>query len=76
MAGCPDAYFDLGTYHRTITTSSRAAQTWFDRGLIWMYGFHHEEAIACFKKAVDSDSECIMAYWGIAYCLGPNYNKP
>ena len=69
-------YFDLGSYHRTVSTSSTAAQLWFDRGLIWCYGFHHEEAITCFKKATEIDPSFAMAYWGIAYALGPNYNKP
>ncbi|MEG8277340.1 hypothetical protein [Streptomyces sp. AHA2] len=69
-------YYDLGTHSRPVTTTSPEAQTWFDRGLIWTYGFHHEEAVACFEKAAEADPECAMAYWGIAYALGPNYNKP
>jgi tetratricopeptide (TPR) repeat protein len=58
-----------------LTQSSRA-QTWFDRGLVWCYGFHHEEAVACFETALAEDPNCAMAHWGIAYALGPNYNKP
>lgn len=69
-------YYDLGTHSRPVTTSSADAQLWFDRGLVWTYAFHHEEAVACFEKAVEADPECAMAYWGIAYALGPNYNKP
>lgn len=38
-----DDYFNLGTYKRRITTSCSQAQLWFDRGLIWCYGFNHEE---------------------------------
>ncbi|KAH8794945.1 TPR domain protein [Hyaloscypha finlandica] len=72
----PPKYFDLGTYHRPITTTSEEAQTWFDRGLIWVYGFNHEEAAKCFEKAIAADEGCTMAYWGLAYALGPNYNKP
>jgi tetratricopeptide (TPR) repeat protein len=69
-------YFDLGTHACSIATSSPQSQTWFDRGLMWMYGFNYEEAIACFKRALDSDQNCAMAHWGIAYALGPSYNKP
>ena len=69
-------YYDLGTYRRTITTTSPEAQMWFDRGLVWCYGFNHEESVRCFKKAADADPNCAMAYWGIAYAAGPNYNKP
>ena len=68
--------FDLGSYSRPITTSSPEAQLWFDRGLLWTYGFNHEEAVFCFKQAAEADPECAMANWGVAYALGPNYNKP
>lgn len=70
------AYYDLGTYSRTVSTASPEAQQWFDRGLVWTYGYNHEEAIACFRKALAADPKCAMAHWGIAYCIGPNYNKP
>ena len=69
------AYFDLGQYRRPVTTASVEAQTWFDRGLVWSYGFNHEEAVRCFQKATDHDPACAMAWWGIAYSAGPNYNK-
>ncbi|KND33768.1 hypothetical protein [Streptomyces acidiscabies] len=69
-------YYDLGSYGRLVTTASAEAQKWFDRGLVWTYAFHHEEAVACFEEAVRADPECAMAHWGIAYALGPNYNKP
>jgi tetratricopeptide (TPR) repeat protein len=68
-------YYDLGSYSRNISTSSPEAQVWFDRGLNWNYAYHHEEAIECFKKAIEHDESCVMAHWGIAYAAGPNYNK-
>ncbi len=69
-------YFDLGDYSFPVTTSSADAQLWFDRGLAWCYGFNHEEAVACFDKALAADPGCAMVRWGIAYATGPNYNKP
>ncbi|MBW4652430.1 MAG: tetratricopeptide repeat protein [Kaiparowitsia implicata GSE-PSE-MK54-09C] len=69
-------YFDLGRYARAITTTSPSAQRWFNRGLIWIYAYNHEEAISCFQKVLKDDPECAMAHWGIAYAIGPNYNKP
>ncbi len=69
-------YYDLGSYSRRITTSSDEAQLWFDRGLAWTNAYNHEEAIVCFQNAVAADPNCAMAHWGIAYCIGPNYNKP
>jgi tetratricopeptide (TPR) repeat protein len=71
-----DGYYDLGDFHMPVTTTSNEAQTWFDRGLVWCYAFNHEEAVKCFEHAAAQDDGCAMAYWGIAYSLGPNYNKP
>jgi tetratricopeptide (TPR) repeat protein len=69
-------YYDLGRHSRPVTTSSPEAQTWFDRGLVWTYGFNHEEAVYCFEQALRHDPDCAMAHWGVGYALGPNYNKP
>ncbi len=69
-------YFDLGEYRREISTSSDEALTWFNRGLIWCYGFNQEEGVRCFEKVVEIDPDCAMGYWGIAYASGPFYNKP
>ncbi|PQE25147.1 TPR domain protein [Rutstroemia sp. NJR-2017a BVV2] len=69
-------YYDLGTYRRPLSTKNEEAKEWFNRGLLWSYGFNHEEAANCFEKAIVSDSNLAMAYWGVAYALGPNYNKP
>jgi hypothetical protein len=71
-----DYPFDLGPYSRPITTSSPEAQRWFDRGLNWTYGFNHEEAATCFKQALHYAPDCAIAHWGVAYVIGPNYNKP
>jgi tetratricopeptide (TPR) repeat protein len=69
-------YFDLGDYTRPVTTSSPGAQLWFDRGLVWAYAFNHDEAVACFERVIEADPRCALGYWGLAYALGPNYNKP
>ncbi|KAJ5332906.1 Tetratricopeptide TPR2 [Penicillium brevicompactum] len=68
--------YDLGDYHREVTTSNQDVQPWFTRGLIWAYAFNHEESVRCFEKVVALDPACAMGYWGIAFALGPNYNKP
>ncbi len=69
-------YYNLGSYSRPITTAAPEAQLWFDRGLNWLFGFNHAEAIACFQKALERDPACAMAHWGISYAAGPNYNLP
>lgn len=70
------SYYDLGAYRRPVTTKSPEAQLWFDRGLNWLYGFNHAEAIKCFAKALEHDPACAMAHWGVSYAAGPNYNLP
>eukprot|EP01064_Diplonema_japonicum_P003239 TRINITY_DN12116_c0_g1_i1.p1 TRINITY_DN12116_c0_g1~~TRINITY_DN12116_c0_g1_i1.p1 ORF type:complete len:567 (+),score=138.30 TRINITY_DN12116_c0_g1_i1:76-1776(+) len=72
-----DAYpFYLGEWSWKGITATPEAQVWFDRGLAWMYGYNHEEAVFCFEKSVEVDPGCAMAYWCKAYCMGPNYNAP
>lgn len=69
-------YYNLGSFQRPVSTSSHDAQVWFNRGLIWSFGFNHQAAAECFEQAIHQDENCCMAYWGLAYALGPNYNKP
>ncbi|KAI1367700.1 TPR domain protein [Xylaria arbuscula] len=76
MSGMDRKYYDLGSYRRSISTSNVEVLEWFNRGLIWSYAFNHEESAKCFERAIEIDSDCCMAYWGLAYTLGPNYNKP
>ncbi len=68
--------FDLGAYRRQITTASDTARKAFDDGLIWIFGFNHEMAAQCFATAIAADPDCAMAHWGLAYAIGPNYNRP
>ena len=75
MAG-DNAYYDLGSFTWPVTTQDPQAQLWFDRGLAWCYGYNHDEAIVCFERALEHDPGLAMAHWGIAYAIGPNYNKP
>lgn len=67
---------DLGTHHRSITTSSPEAQAFFDQGLRLGYGFNHDEAARSYARAAELDPSCALCFWGIAYMLGPNYNIP
>ncbi len=67
--------FDLGSHSRP-TSAVPEAQVWLDRGLVWLFGYNHEEAITCFQEAAAADPACALAQWGIAYAIGPNYNKP
>jgi tetratricopeptide (TPR) repeat protein len=67
-------YNDLGSYHRSVTTTNPAAQRYFDQGLRLVFGFNHGEAIRAFREAARLDPNCAMCYWGIAYAYGPHVN--
>ena len=69
-----DTYFDLGGYSFPVTTQATEAQTWFDRGILWTYGYNHEEAVTCFERAIDADPKCAMACCNLALTriLPPN----
>ena len=67
---------NLGIYNFPITTDSELAQKYFNQGIILAYGFNHEEAFRSFEEVARLDSNCAMAYWGMAYVLGPNINLP
>jgi tetratricopeptide (TPR) repeat protein len=64
----------LGDYHHPVSTGNEEAQKFFNQGLILIYAFNHEEAIRSFRRAAELDPDMAMAYWGIAYALGPNIN--
>src|SRR6516165_2860239 len=66
----------LGDTHRAITTSSAAAQAYFDQGIRLIWAFNHDEATRSFAKAVELDSNCASCFWGVALTVGPNYNLP
>src|SRR5690348_14982296 len=74
--GTVPLFDNLGSYHRAVKTSSELAQKYFDQGLRLTYGFNHEEAERAFREAARIDPNCAMAWWGVAYVLGPNYNLP
>jgi tetratricopeptide (TPR) repeat protein len=72
----PPVWDGLGSLTYKITTSSPAAQAYFDQGLRLTYGFNHEEAQRAFRKAQRLDRDCAMCFWGEALVLGPNINMP
>ena len=64
----------LGDLHYAITTSSEAAQRFFDQGLRLVYAFNHAEAVRAFEEAARLDPEAPMPHWGMAMALGRNLN--
>src|SRR5690349_9981452 len=72
---CSDSGFGDNVRH-AVKTSNPEAQKMFNQGLALDYGFNHNEAEKCFKRAAQLDPKMAMAYWGIALVVGPNYNLP
>jgi Tfp pilus assembly protein PilF len=64
----------LGDFHRKATTSSDAAQSYFDQGMRFLWAFNHDEATRSFAKAAQIDPQCAICYWGVALTVGPNYS--
>ncbi|HEY0548333.1 MAG TPA: hypothetical protein VGF13_01955, partial [Verrucomicrobiae bacterium] len=40
------------------------------------FNFNHAEAIRSFEAAAMVDTNCAMAWWGVAFAHGPNINAP
>jgi tetratricopeptide (TPR) repeat protein len=72
----PPVWDGLSSLSYKVTTSSAAAQVYFDQGLRLTYAFNHEEAQRAFRKAQKLDPDCAMCFWGEALVLGPNINLP
>jgi tetratricopeptide (TPR) repeat protein len=66
----------LGRHHHPITTKWELAQRYFDQGLTLCFNFNHADAIRSFEAAAMVDTNCAMAWWGVAFAHGPNINAP
>lgn len=70
-----DPYYDLGSFSIKVSTTSSEAAAWFDRAMLWTFCFNHDEAITCYEQALAHDGNLALAYWGLSFCSGPNYNR-
>ena len=68
--------FNVGPWKWESIAANDTCKEWLNRGLGWMYGYNHAEAIICFEECIKSDETCAMAYWLSSYSMGPNYNMP
>ena len=66
----------MGDWSRQFTTSSEKANQFLVQGCIWLQSFNHDEAIRSFTEAARLDPDCAMAWWGVSFAEGPNYNDP
>jgi len=68
--------FDSGSRQPAFLRTNDEAAAWFARGLGWLYGFNHEEAVRCFRAAARADDGLALSWWGIAIASGPFMNLP
>ena len=54
----------------------RDAHEAFERALAMLHSFFFPETVKAFTAIPATDPSCAIAYWGIAYAAGPNYNLP
>src|SRR5260370_11243260 len=66
----------FGKIHHPVKTVSPQAQRLFEQAMALDYGFNHNQAEQCFRRAAELDPKMAMAYWGIALVLGTNHNLP
>src|SRR5260370_36195598 len=66
----------LGHHSFKVTTALARAQRAWDRGLTLAYGFSHYAAEQQFRKALEADPNCALAWWGIALVTRPHINFP
>ena len=66
----------LGAHQREVQGGSELARRYFDQGLLFCFGFNHDESLRSFEAAIALDPDFAMAWWGLGFALGPNINAP
>ncbi len=62
------------TYH-PVSTHNSLAQELFDQGLLAIYAFNYDQAVAFFDRASQFDPELAMAFWGMALALDESLDQ-
>ena len=60
----------IGRAHESVTTSSKAAQAFYDQGLAYLHSFVWIEAARSFNEALRADARVALAHVGLSYALG------
>src|SRR5688500_7316956 len=64
-----------GTVELKVTTTHPKAQAFFNQGIGQLHGFWYFEAERSFRQAAWFDTNCAMAYWGMAMANVNNTNR-
>ena len=69
---------NMGSYCRSniqcLSDLDVEAKALFDKGLIHLFAFHHEQAAICFQECLKINENVALAHSLIAHCHSPNYN--
>jgi hypothetical protein len=65
LISCGPSGKEFGTVNFS-TFCTPAAQKNFDQGIAMLHSFEYDEAEKAFAQVLDLDSNCAMAYWGVA----------
>lgn len=68
-------YPSMEVLYHPVSTANEEAQSAFNRGLLAIYAFNYDEAVASFDKASQLDPNLAMAYWGMALALDENLDR-
>jgi tetratricopeptide (TPR) repeat protein len=71
LTGQAEAAAHFGKVSFPVSCNAPAQQQ-FDTAVAMLHSFFYPETIKAFKKVLDSDPNCAMAYWGIAISQRPN----
>ncbi len=66
----PPFYEGIGSYKKTIDSSSDEAQKYFTQGIIFLYGYNYPEAVRSFHAATECDPHSGICYWGETVSIG------
>lgn len=66
----------LGPFTRTISSTNRDAQAFFNQGFQMMYAFAKLDAVRSFREAIKRDPECAICYWAEGWAWGSYLNGP
>ena len=59
-----------------ITSCKPVAQKLFDRAMLYQHSFWYSASRRTFEEVLKADSQCSIAYWGIALSLLYNPHAP
>ena len=64
----------LDGHSQPVDSADALARRYVQQGFMLVYAFNPAEAARSFEAAAARDAGCALAWWGLAWALGPNIN--